>query len=396
MYREKLNIDRTFNNLYRYRAWLPTDTIFPELSSLSGCYKSEALCDHLGLKNIWVLFSGYWPARGAFLESLSFKEYEAIGVLSRMSGKEKKVLVISSAGNTALSMIQVCMKSGVPAIVIAPQNACEQFFSTIPGNHRPVLLIALKDAYYCDCIDFVSKICDVIPAVVREGGGYNIARRDFLGVPILHGFDTMGEIPDHYFQAVGSGTGAIAALEANRRLIKDGRFGDKTMKLNLAQNKPFTPIADAWEHGGRDYKFLSNAAYREPLGQIIAAVLSNTAPPWSANGGVYDAMSASKGATYRVGNSEILDAKAFFESLEGVDIQHPSAVAVAALKQAVSRGQVNTDESVLLHITGGGEKVLRKNTPLYPYAPTTVLGKDEIQPAISLVTGFLEKVLRGE
>ena len=36
---------------------------------------------------------------------------------------------------------------------------------------------------------------------------------------------------DYYFQAVGSGTGAIAAWEANMRLIEDGRFGSNIMKL---------------------------------------------------------------------------------------------------------------------------------------------------------------------
>jgi len=38
-------------------------------------------------------------------------------------------------------------------------------------------------------------------------------------------FTTIGRIPDFYFQAIGSGTGAIAAWEANLRFLADGRFG---------------------------------------------------------------------------------------------------------------------------------------------------------------------------
>ena len=34
-----------------------------------------------------------------------------------------------------------------------------------------------------------------------------------------------GMLPDLYLQAVGSGTGGIAAYEASLRLIADGRFG---------------------------------------------------------------------------------------------------------------------------------------------------------------------------
>ena len=57
---------------------------------------------------------------------------------------------------------------------------------------------------------------------------------------------TLGRIPEHYFQAVGSGTGGISAWEASLRLKEDGRFGSNCSRLHLAQNLPNAPIYYAW------------------------------------------------------------------------------------------------------------------------------------------------------
>ena len=56
-----------------------------------------------------------------------------------------------------------------------------------------------------------------------------------MATTVLSAVTTIGRIPDYYFQAVGSGTGAIAAWEANQRLIEDGRFGTNLMKLKIGR-----------------------------------------------------------------------------------------------------------------------------------------------------------------
>ena len=78
--------------------------------------------------------------------------------------------------------------------------------------------------------------------MVSEGGARNIARRDGMGTVMLDAALTIGKMPDHYFQAVGSGTGGISVWEAAIRLRADGRFGQKIPKLQLAQNLPFVPM----------------------------------------------------------------------------------------------------------------------------------------------------------
>ena len=105
-------------------------------------------------------------------------------------------------------------------------------------------------ADYADAIELGNTIA-ATEGFYPEGGARNAARRDGMGTTVLAAVEASGRIPDHYFQAVGSGTGAIAAWEMSLRLQEDGRFGSGRMKLHLSQNAPFTPMTDAWEAGSR-------------------------------------------------------------------------------------------------------------------------------------------------
>lgn len=101
--------------------------------------------------------------------------------------------------------------------------------------------------------------------------------------------------PTDYFQAVGSGTGAIAAWEANLRLLADGRYGNRKMKLMVSQNIPFIPIHDAWKAGSRAMLPLDDNLARRQVEEIDAKVLSNRKPPYPIFGGLYDAMNDAGG-----------------------------------------------------------------------------------------------------
>ncbi len=75
-------------------------------------------------------------------------------------------------------------------------------------------------------------------------------------------------------------------------------------------------------------------------------------------------MEATHGSVVGMTNEEADKASRLFEEKEGVDIMPAAAVAVAALIKAEAEGQVGTDERILLNITGGGERLLRKTYSL--------------------------------
>ena len=181
-----------------------------------------------------------------------------------------------------------------------------------------------------------------------------MARRDGMGTTVLSAVSTIGKIPDYYFQAIGSGTGAIAAWEANLRFIEDGRYGSNKMRLMLSQNAPFLPIKDAWDIDSRDLLPFDDDIARHQVELIAAKVLSNRKPTYGIVGGLYDAMKDAGGDIFAVSNEEGANAAELFRDLEGNDLEPAAAVAVASLIQAVKEGFVEPDATIMLNVTGGG------------------------------------------
>ena len=151
------------------------------------------------------------------------------------------------------------------------------------------LICSEKGGDYFDAIH-LSNLALKSDKFYAEGGAKNVARRDGMATTVLSAATTIGRIPDYYFQAVGSGTGAIAAWEANMRLIEDGRFGNHLMKLMVSQNAPFVPMYNAWREDSRDMLHYDDDKARRDVEIIDAKVLSNRKPPYSIAGGLYDAL----------------------------------------------------------------------------------------------------------
>ena len=209
-----------------------------------------------------------------------------------------------------------------------------------------------------------------------------------MATTVLSAVTHIGRIPDYYFQAVGSGTGAIAAWEANMRLIEDGRFGKNLMKLIPSQNIPFTPMYDAWQAGSKELLPCDQDKARIQALEIVAKVLSNRKPPYSIAGGLYDALKASNGDVEIATNAELQNACELFKELEGNDIHHAAGVAVSSLIKAVKKGTVKKDSLIMLNITGGGEQLFKKENKCVQVKPDLIISDTEESDRI------IEKVLR--
>ena len=316
------------HGIYRFADWLPVKR------TLSGScapvtYRSRKLAEHLGLKNLYITFNGYFPEIGARMTTCSFKETEAYSVCGRLNGKHKdKVLVVASAGNTARAFAKVCSDNHIKLLLSVPYDNIEALWFEHPLNPCVKLISCEKGGDYFDAIH-LSDLALKGPGFYAEGGAKNIARRDGMATTVLSAVTTIGRIPDYYFQAVGSGTGAIAAWEANMRLIEDGRFGSNTMKLMVSQNAPFVPMYDAWQAGSRKMLAYEDDKARRDAEIIDAKVLSNRKPPYSLAGGLYDALKATGGDIMVATNAQARKARALFEETEGIDIYSSAGIATA-------------------------------------------------------------------
>jgi cysteate synthase len=371
---KKLTIRSEEFGLYQFADWLPVKRILKG-SSPPVTFKSNGLASELGLKNLYITFSGYWPERGATMDTCSFKETEAYSVCGRMEGKMEKVLVVASAGNTARSFARVCSDNDIPLLLCVPEDNIGSLWFDEEIKQNVKLVCSRSGGDYFDAIHLSNLACQS-GRFIAEGGAKNVARRDGMGTTVLSAVTTIGSIPDYYFQAVGSGTGAIAAWEANLRFLEDGRYGQKKMKLMVSQNEPFRPIADAWHAGSRDMLPLDDNVARKQVEQIMAKVLSNRKPPYSIIGGLFDALSDSGGTVLTSTNEESEAAGNLFLETEGNDLHPAAAVATASLIQAVNKGMVEKEAVIMLNITGGGEEKFKREKTLHYLEPSLVFDLD--------------------
>lgn len=353
---------------YKFADWLPISRML-EGSSAPVTYRSKGLAEALGLENLYITFNGYNPAIGANMSTCSFKETEAYSVCGRIDPKNNKILVVASAGNTARAFAKVCSDNNIPLLLSVPADNLSALWFEKPLNPCVKLISCENGGDYFDAIH-LSNLALKSKKFYAEGGAKNVARRDGMATTMLSAATTIGQIPDYYFQAVGSGTGAIAAWEANMRLIEDGRFGTTKTKLMVAQNAPFVPMYDAWRVDSRHMLPYDDNKARRDAEIIDAKVLSNRRPPYGIVGGLYDALKDTDGEVFAITNTAAKKAATLFEQTEGCDIHPAAAVATASLIKAVAEGKVDKTKIVMLNITGGGERKAKEGKELWYLKPT--------------------------
>lgn len=351
---KQFTIDNSKDGFYKFSNWLPICRTL-ENSAPTVTYKSTELAKALGLSNLYISFSGYWPEKGAKMTTCSFKETEAYSVCARFIPEKDRIMVVASAGNTARAFARVCSENSIPLVVCIPEDNIDALWFEKPLAKCVKIVCTPKKTDYFDAIDLANKICKS-PRFFEEGGAKNVARRDGMATTLLSAVSVIGKIPDYYFQAIGSGTGTIAVWEANLRLLEDGRFGNHKMRLIPSQNYPFTPMYDAWKAGSRALLPFNDDEARDKALQIKAKVLSNRRPPYSVPGGLFDALTDTNGDIEYANNQESEEACELFRKTEGIDIYHASGIAIAGMIKSINSGKVDKDKVIMLNVTGGGEE----------------------------------------
>jgi len=348
---------KSLHGMWSFFDWLPVNGIIKEVGEGAITYKSVNLAAELGLDNLYISFSGYWPERNAFMKTCSFKDLEAPPTIQRLLEKgDNSRLVVASAGNTARAFAQVASVADFPVILFVPEMAMKRMWLT--REKGPVTLVGVRGDY-ADAINVAENVASR-PGFLTEGGARNIARRDGMGTVMLDATLTIGQIPQHYFQAVGSGAGGISAWEAALRLKNDGRFGQNLPRLHLAQSLPNSPIFYNWT--------VTDPRYTSAE-ETYDDVLFNRKPPYIIRGGVKDALIDTNGQVYGIINNEADMGKRLFEQSEEIDILKAPAVAVAALAKAVDSRTIGAQDIILLNITGGGMSRLKEDFTLNMLEP---------------------------
>lgn len=364
--------------VWKYLDWIPTSTS-NEYVAGTVTYKAEELGKKLGMSNLWVTYHGYWPEKGGMCPTGSFKDMEAVPTIQRLRDHNCTGLICASAGNTARAFTHFCGLDNMPLIVVVGKDHGERIWTKTGHPTDSVKLVVVEDGDYYDAKNVAKSIAKKLTGWQMEGSVHNVARRDGIGSLMLDAAFSIGRLPDHYFQGIGGGPGPIGVHEMAERLIEAGQFDGPAPRQHVSQNVEHCPIHNAWQ---AKRSSLIPEDYPSEEVTVYSDYLLNKGPAYGQVGAVHDILKASNGQTYVVEREDAVAAKEIYESIEGIDIMTPGAVALASLQQALESGEVGHDDCTLLNISGGGVQRLKSEHDTEPVTPWLKVGKDEAMEQI--------------
>jgi len=372
-YSQKLSIDHTKTGIMQFSNWLPHEEVSTNNVG-TKTYRATELGNAIGMSNLWVTFHGYWPEKGGLCPTGSFKDMEAVPTLLRLKEKKDTGIICASAGNTARAFSYYCGLENVPLIIVIGKEHSDRVF--LPADHPndSIKLIVLEDGDYYDAKIFAKKIAEQLPTWQMEGGIHNVARRDGIGSLILDAAFTISELPIHYFQGIGGGPGPVGVHEMATRLVDAGLFKGPVPRQHVSQNEEHCPIHNAWQAKRPN---LIDSDFPNHEVDVFSDYLLNKSPAYGIKGGVYDTLRESNGQTYVVSRDDAEKAKLLFESIEGIDIMSPAAVAFASLIQALENKEINSDDCTVLNISGGGISRLKQELNCKQITPWKIISKND-------------------
>jgi threonine synthase len=329
-------------DLWRYLEVLPVERAENIVSlgeGLTPLLHAARLGARLGLPNLYVKDESQNPT-----QSFKARGMTAAVSMAKELGVEK--LAVPSAGNAAGALAAYAARAGLEAHIFMPNDTpranvveCEQ-----TGAH-----VTLMEGLITDCGAEVGRRkeqegwFDV--STLKEP--YRVEGKKTLGYELAEQLNW--ELPDVCVYPTGGGTGLVGMWKAFDEMEAMGWIGSKRPRMVSVQSEGCAPIVRAFEEGKRFADEFENAA-------TVASGLR--VPKAVGDFLILDALRASGGTAVAVSDEELLAAVGEIGAAEGLFVAPEGAACVPALRKLVERGEVRSNERVVLFNTGAGVKYL--------------------------------------
>jgi threonine synthase len=329
-------------SLWRYREVLPVDDQRNELTlgeGMTPLLKTERLGGQLGLSNLFIKDEGVNPTG-------SFKARGmAVAIsMARELGVEK--LAVPSAGNAAGALAAYAAKAGLPAFIFMPNDTpkaniieCQQ-----TGAHVTLIAGLITD---CGRIIAERKEAEGWFDVSTLKEPYRVEGKKTMGYELAEQLNW--ELPDVILYPTGGGTGLIGMWKAFDEMEAMGWIGSHRPRMVTVQAEGCAPIVKAFAAG-------ANAGADVPDAHTVASGLR--VPKAVGDFIMLDILRKSGGTAVSVTDDELIAAVKEIGSAEGIFAAPEGAACLPALKQLLSRGELDRNERIVLFNTGTGVKYL--------------------------------------
>ena len=324
-------------SLWRYWELLPISNATDIVTlgeTMTPLIHTKRLGAKFGLSELWVkdesrLPTGSFKARGL---AMAVSKAKSLGLTQ---------LAIPSAGNAATALAAYAAAGGMTAHIFMPQDTPAFNKETCQLSGANVTLI---DGLITDAGRIVGD------RKTREGWfdvstlkePYRVEGKKTMGFELAEQF--AWELPDVIIYPTGGGTGIVGMWKGFEELEAIGWIGKERPRFISVQSTGCAPIVKAWKEGATEatpWIDADTVASGLRVPQAIGDFL------------ILEAIRESNGAAIAVTDDAIREAMQLLPTTEGLLTCPEGAATVAALKQLVSDGVIESSERVVLFNTGG-------------------------------------------
>jgi threonine synthase len=297
-------------------------------------YRARELGEELGCPHLYIKDDGRNP-------TASFKDRaSAVAVAKALEGHHR-VIACASTGNAASSLSGIAASVGLHSIIFVPQNAPQAKVAQLLIYGAQVFSIRGDyDQAFDLCLEATEKF-----GWYSRNTAYNPYLSEGKKTAALEICEQLGwRAPDSVFVSVGDGCVIGGLWKGFHDLLQLG-FIEKMPRLVGVQAEGCQPVKRAWE-----------------TGQPVQRALPRTIADSIAVGQPRDALKAlravreSAGFMVAVDDEHIIEAMGSLARKTGVFGEPAGVAGFAGLLRALSQGQVQDDERVVVVVTGNGLK----------------------------------------
>ncbi len=349
----------------RYAALLPVrerGSLPPVPVGGTPMYHARRLGERLGLPGLFIKDDGRNP-------SASFKDRASAVGLARARELGRTVMTGASTGNAAASLALLAAAVNMPTVIFVPARAPEAKLAQLLIHGATVLAVegSYDQAYdlsleatrrfgwysrntgYNPYLSEGKKsaafeICEQFTAMTRLGLSALLGHRgDWVSGP-----HARWTAPDRIFVAVGDGC-IIGGLGKGLRDLQALGWIDRVPKLMGVQAEGSAAIYNAWKAG------------TETVTPVTPATLADSISVGKPRDPVkaLRAVRETGGAMVLVSDEEILEAMRLLGREGAVFAEPAAAAAMAGFLRALQEGWLDSEERVVVLITGSGLKDIR-------------------------------------
>ena len=342
---DALNIDaetfatRRFDTLWRYEEVLP----FPRETAVTmneggtPLVECPTLADSMGVGEVYIKDEGRNPTG-------TFKDRGQTGAVTAAIQHGADAIALDSAGNAGQSAAAYAAAGGLEAHVWLPERSgfIQRAMTEVHGGNVRVVDGDFGDAgaAYNDAIENHPEWHSVRSFV----NPYRHETKKTMLYETVEQLDWVA--PDAVIYPTGGGVGLVGMQKAARELMKLG-MTESLPGMYVAQSAGCAPVVEAWNE---------NKAIHEAWDGVSTAFGGIAVPDPSASPLILDALEESGGEAAAATDDAIADAAIEVAQTEGIEMGATCAAAAATAFTFAERGDLDSDDTVVLINTGTGNK----------------------------------------